>query len=96
MGMINRDGRREKGKSCGMAPALPILREMSSELAQPFIARWTVATASERANSQPFLCELCDVLGVARPEPTREGGYAFEFEVTERHADGSTSLGRID
>ena len=69
---------------------------MSSELAKIFIARWAAATASERANSQPFLCELCDVLGVVRPEPTREGGYAFEFEVTEQHADGSTSLGRID
>ena len=63
-----------------------MLRAMSSELAKPFIARWAAATASERANSQPFLCELCDVLGVARPEPTREGGYAFEFEVTEHHA----------
>ena len=73
-----------------------MLRAMSSELAKPFIARWAAATASERANSQPFLCELCDVLEVARPEPTREGGYAFEFEVTEQHADGSTSLGRID
>jgi hypothetical protein len=73
-----------------------MLRAMSSELAKPFIARWAAATASERANSQPFLCELCDVLGVARPEPTREGGYAFEFEVTEQHADGSTSQGRID
>ncbi len=69
---------------------------MSAELAKSFIGRWAAATASERANSQPFLGELCDVLGVARPEPTREGGYAFEFEVTERHADGSTSLGRID
>jgi hypothetical protein len=70
-----------------------MLRAMSSELAKPFIARWAAATASERANSQPFLCELCDVLGVARPEPTREGGYAFEFEVTEQHADGSTNSG---
>ena len=73
-----------------------MLRVMSSELAKPFIARWAAATASERANSQPFLCELCDVLGVARPEPTREGGYAFEVEVTERHPDGSTTKGRID
>ena len=73
-----------------------MLRAMSSELAKPFIARWAAATASERANSQPFLCELCDMLGVARPEPTREGGYAFEVEVTERHPDGSTTKGRID
>ncbi len=73
-----------------------MMRGMSSELAGVFIARWAAATASERANSQLFLSELCDVLGVTRPEPTRDGGYAFEFEVTEHHADGSTSQGRID
>jgi len=37
---------------------------MSSEGAKVFIARWAVASASERANSQPFLCELCDMLGL--------------------------------
>jgi hypothetical protein len=52
-----------------------MLGDMSPGLAKAFIARWAAATASERANSQPFLCELCDVAGVARPEPTREGGY---------------------
>jgi hypothetical protein len=69
---------------------------MSSEGAKAFIARWAAASASERANSQPFLCELCDMLGVARPEPTRETGYAFEYDVTEHHPDGSTTKGRID
>jgi hypothetical protein len=73
-----------------------MLRAMSSEGAKAFIARWAAATASERANSQPFLCELCDMLGVARPEPTRETGYAFEYDVTEHHPDGSTTKGRID
>jgi hypothetical protein len=66
---------------------------MSSEGAKAFIARWSAASASERANSQPFLCELCDILGVARPEPTREDGYAFEYDVTEHQPDGSTMLG---
>ena len=54
------------------------------------IARWAAASASERANSQPFLCGLCDILRVALPEPTRETGYAFEYDVTEHHRDGST------
>ena len=36
------------------------------------------------------------MLGVARPEPTRETGYAFEYDVTEHHPDGSTTKGRID
>jgi hypothetical protein len=69
---------------------------MSSEGAKAFIARWAAASASERANSQPFLCELCNMLGVATPEPTRETGYAFEYDVIEHHPDGSTTKGRID
>ena len=73
-----------------------MLRPMSSEGTKAFIARWAAASASERANSQPFLCGLCDILGVALPEPTREAGYAFEYDVIERHPDGSTTKGRID
>jgi hypothetical protein len=38
---------------------------MSSELAKVYIARWAMATASERANSQHFLSELCDVMRAA-------------------------------
>src|ERR1039457_6311806 len=33
---------------------------------------------------------------VAAEGSAREGGYAFEVEVTERHPDGSTTKGRID
>lgn len=36
----------------------------------PFIARWRDSGAAERANCQPFLSELCDVLEVDRPNPT--------------------------
>jgi hypothetical protein len=69
---------------------------MSSEGANAFIARWAAASASERANSQPSLCERCDMLVVAGPEPARETGYAFEYDATEHHPDGSTTKGRID
>ncbi len=66
----------------------------------PFIDRWKNSGAAERANYQLFLSELCDVLGVERPEPTRpddaENAYVFERSVTFHHADGSTSTGRID
>ena len=34
-----------------------------------FIERWSKSGGSEQANSQLFLAELCDVLGVSRPEP---------------------------
>src|SRR3546814_15385914 len=47
-----------------------------------------------------FLAELCDLLGVSRPEPApaeRVGNdYVFERAVTFRQPDGGTSHGRID
>jgi hypothetical protein len=35
-----------------------------------FISRWEASGAAERANYQLFLTELCDFLGVPRPNPT--------------------------
>jgi hypothetical protein len=35
-----------------------------------FIAKWSASAAAERANKDTFLQELCDVLGVPRPDPT--------------------------
>ena len=47
-----------------------------------------------------FLSELCDLLGVARPDPSKpddeENAYVFERSVTFHHPDGSTSTGRVD
>src|SRR5947209_10090138 len=37
---------------------------MPSSPLDAFIARWSAASASERANSQPFLLELCDGRGL--------------------------------
>ncbi|MBA3241570.1 MAG: hypothetical protein H0T60_10150, partial [Acidobacteria bacterium] len=47
-----------------------------------FIERWASSGAAERANYQIFLAELCDVIGVVRPEPTRinEDDNAYVFE----------------
>lgn len=33
-----------------------------------FIARWSQTSASEKGNKDLFLLELCDALGVPRPE----------------------------
>jgi len=71
------------------------------EEAQRFIARWKESAAAERANCQLFLSELCDVLEVARPAPSKGGedeqnAYVFERGVTFHNPDGSTSNGRID
>jgi hypothetical protein len=77
--------------ACRRGISAVILRDVSSEGANAFIAWWAAAGPSERASSQPFLCELCNMLGVARPEPTRETGYALEYDVTKHHPDGSTT-----
>ena len=69
---------------------------MPSRDIEGFISRWSAASPSERANAQLFLVELCDLLGVPRPDPKPGSGYAFEFPVTEHHPDGTTSEGRID
>jgi hypothetical protein len=68
---------------------------------EAFIKRWTERTGgSERANYALFLVELCDLIGVGRPDPageeTERNDYVFERAVRFRHDDGSTSPGRID
>jgi hypothetical protein len=64
---------------------------MSVDAPNAFISRWSKASPSERANSQLFLSELCDLLAVPHPDPSRDTGYGFEYEVTQHHPDGSSS-----
>ncbi|MCA1909755.1 MAG: hypothetical protein LDL39_15470 [Magnetospirillum sp.] len=75
------------------------MTDISTDIAA-FVSRWGVSSAAERANCQPFLHELCDLLGVRRPDPAhaddRHNAYVFERGVTFHHPDGSTSVGRID
>jgi SAM-dependent methyltransferase len=66
-----------------------------------FIARWTAREGgAERANYQMFLSELCDLIGVARPDPAgAERGrndYVFERAVRPRLSDDATAPRRID
>ena len=68
---------------------------------EAFIKRWTErAGGSERANYALFIVELCDLIGVGRPDPageeTERNDYVFERAVRFRHDDGTTSPGRID
>ena len=67
---------------------------------EDFIARWEQSGASERANYQLFLSELCDLVEVPRPDPATpdnsQNAYVFERSVTFHHGDGKTSTGRID
>lgn len=69
--------------------------------ADDFIRRWTAREGgAERANYQMFLSELCDVIGVARPEPagadTALNDYVFERAVKTRASDDFASSRRID
>ncbi len=66
-----------------------------------FLARWTSREGgAERANYQGFLYELCDLLGVARPDVSgsdaRRNNYAFERAVRPWEADGGHAPRRID
>ncbi len=65
-----------------------------------FISRWLGREGGqERANYALFLTELCDLLGVAHPQPAGAthdyNDYVFERAVT-RHKDDGDALGRID
>jgi len=67
---------------------------------QNFIERWKQSGASERANFQPFITELCDVLELPHPDPASDdttlNDYTFERSVTFDDGAGATSTGRID
>jgi len=65
-----------------------------------FIERWLLSSASERANKDAFLAELCLVLDVPRPNPTSgdpaKDHYVFEQKVRIRKPDGSAGTGIVD
>ena len=74
---------------------------MPPDLVAAFISRWAHAQAAERANYQLFLSELCDVLGVERPDPatddTAHNAYVFERAVAfHQRGTDKTTTGRID
>ncbi|MCU0551063.1 MAG: hypothetical protein MUC48_17080 [Leptolyngbya sp. Prado105] len=53
------------------------------QMMEAFIQRWQNAGGTERANYQMFFAELCDALGVERPNP--QGGkvaYGFDRSLT--------------
>jgi len=67
---------------------------------EAFISKAKASGGSERANYQLFVVELCEVLGVPRPEYASEdtalNNYVFERKVAFAHPDGSTTSGWID
>lgn len=67
---------------------------------EQFIDRWQGKDGTERANYQIFLTELCELLGLAKPDPassdTEQNTYVFERRVDIKRPDGSESRGYID
>jgi len=65
-----------------------------------FLARWQASGGAEHANYGLFLQDLCDLLGVPRPDPTTDDpaqdAYVFERGVTFDDGAGKRSTGRID
>ncbi|MGI4870914.1 MAG: type IIL restriction-modification enzyme MmeI, partial [Janthinobacterium lividum] len=65
-----------------------------------FLARWQTSGGAEHANYGLFLQDLCDLLGVPRPDPTTDDptqdAYVFERGVSFDDGAGKRSTGRID
>ena len=77
-----------------------MIDDPSQDAVGQFVARWRDSQAAERANYVSFLNELCDVIGVARPNPTTKDGarddYVYERAVTFDDGEGATSTRFID
>ena len=65
-----------------------------------FETRWLRSGGAERANYGLFLQDLCDLLGVPRPDPTTDSpaqdAYVLERAVTFEDGGGKQTTGRID
>jgi len=65
-----------------------------------FVEKWKASGASERANKDSFLRDLCDVLGVPHPDPKTgdpdRDHYVFERDVALVHDGAKHTIGFID
>ncbi len=92
-----------RSTDCAVHPILwsvtPTPPSSESSLAS-FVARWQASSGAERANKDLFLSELCDALGVARPDPTTGDAstdrYVFEKDAPTPKEGGRTTTGKID
>ena len=65
-----------------------------------FISKWSASGAAERANKDAFLLDLCDVLGIPRPDPAtgdpEHDLYVFERDAFLSHEGDRITIGKID
>ena len=59
--------------------------------APEFAKKWSASGAAESSNAQSFVVDLCELLGVAKPDPSRpdasQNAYVFEKRVTGRNGN---------
>jgi hypothetical protein len=77
------------------------LTTKKDDTVERFIARWQGREGGqERANYALFLTELCEAIGLPRPDPadatTENNDYVFERLVKEPNGDGTFASRRID
>jgi hypothetical protein len=67
---------------------------------ETFTAKWSASGAAERANKDAFLLDLCDLLGVPRPDPAtgdpERDGYTFERDALIVDEGEKRSIGKMD
>ncbi len=65
-----------------------------------FIERWKGSSGAERANKDAFLSELCEALGIPKPDPTTndpdKDHYVFEKDAPNVHEGGRVTTRKID
>lgn len=76
------------------------MRSSRAMTVEGFIAKWAASEASERANKDSFLKELCGVLGVPEPDVVTGDAdrdrYVFEKDATLVHDGKKNSVGKMD
>ena len=70
------------------------MAELATRLAN-LANRWQGARAGERANLQLYVVELCEALGVGRPQP-RGTGCEFELQIDAISVEGTEAKNFID
>ncbi len=65
-----------------------------------FVEKWQGSSGAERANKDSSLRDLCEALGVPKPDPTtgdaEKDVYVFEKDAMIAHEGGKVSTGKID
>jgi len=71
-----------------------------AESVNQFITRWEKSGAAERSNYALFISELCDLIGVERPDPATpdnaENSYVIDRAVTRSDKDGKKTTVYLD